>query len=36
MRKVLELNGKTEILSPYSEILLFQPNFPAFPFCFGC
>lgn len=35
MRKVLELNGKAEILSPYSEIMLFQPNFPAFPFCFG-
>ncbi len=25
MRKVLELNGKTEILSLYSVILLFQP-----------
>lgn len=24
MRKVLELNGKTEILSLYSVILLFQ------------
>ena len=26
MRKVLELNGKTEISSLYSVILLFQPN----------
>lgn len=33
MRKVLELNGKTEILPLYSVILMF--NFPAFPFCFG-
>lgn len=31
MRKVLELNGKTEILSPYCEILLFQPISLLFP-----
>ena len=35
MCKVLELNGKTEILSFYSVILMFKPHFPAFPFCFG-
>ncbi len=35
MHKVLEQNGKTEILSFYSVILMFQPHFPAFPFCFG-
>ena len=35
MRKVLELNGKTEILSLNSVILLLYPYFPAFPFCFG-
>lgn len=35
MRKVLELNGKTEILSFFGMILLFQPHFPAFPFCFA-
>lgn len=35
MRKVLGLNGKTEILSFFGVILLFQPHFPAFPFCFG-
>lgn len=34
MHKVLEQNGKTEILSLYSVILMFQPHFPAFPFCF--
>lgn len=31
MRKVLELNGKTEILSLYSVILQFQPIFLLFP-----
>jgi hypothetical protein len=31
MRKVLELNGKTEILSLYSVILLFQPISLLFP-----
>ena len=36
MRKVLGLNGKTEILSFFGVILLFPPHFPAFPFCFGC
>lgn len=36
MRKVLELNGQTEILSLYSVILLLHPYFPAFPLCFGC
>lgn len=35
MCKVLELNGKTEILSFYSVILMFKPHFPSFPFCFG-
>ena len=35
MRKVLGLNGKTEILSLYSVILLLHPYFPVFPFCFG-
>lgn len=35
MRKVLELNEKTEILSLYSVILLLHLYFPAFPFCFG-
>lgn len=35
MRKELELNGKTEILSLYSVILLLHPYFPTFPFCFG-
>lgn len=35
MRKVLKLNGETEILSPYSEIRLFLHHFPALPFCFG-
>lgn len=33
MRKVLELNGKTEISSLLGVILLFQPRFPAF--CLG-
>lgn len=36
MRKVLELNEKPEILSPYSDILLSLPHFPAFHSCFGC
>lgn len=36
MRKVLELNGQTEILSLYSVILLLHPYFPAFPLCFCC
>ena len=31
MRKVLELNEKTEILSLYSVILLFQPISLLFP-----
>ena len=31
MRKVLELNGQTEILSLYSAILLFQPIALLFP-----
>lgn len=31
MRKVLELNGKTEILSLYSVILLSQPISLLFP-----
>ncbi len=35
MLKVLELNGKTEILSFLGVIFLFQPHFPVFPFCFG-
>lgn len=35
MRKVLELNGQTEILSFFGVILLFQPHFPVFPLCFG-
>lgn len=35
MRKVLELNGQTEILSLYSVILLLHPYFPFFPLCFG-
>lgn len=30
MRKVLVLNGKTEILSFWGVIQLFQPHFPAF------
>lgn len=34
MRKVLELNGKTEILSLYRVIILLHPYFPAFPLCF--
>lgn len=33
MRKVLELNEKTEISSLYSVILLFQPHFPVFLLC---
>lgn len=32
MRKVLELNGKAEILFFFGVILLFQPYFT---FCFG-
>ena len=36
MRKVFELNVRTEILSHFGVILLFQPHFPAFPFCFDC
>ena len=36
MCKVLELNGKTEILSLYSVILLLHPYFAAFPLYFGC
>lgn len=35
MRKVLELNGQTEILSLYSVILLLHPYFFPFPLCFG-
>ncbi len=31
MRKMLELNGQTEILSLYSVILLFQPISLLFP-----
>lgn len=34
MRKVLDLNGKTEILSRYSVILLLHPYFSFFPLCF--
>lgn len=34
MRKVLEQNEKTEILTIYSEILLFQPHFPHFSLLF--
>ena len=34
--KVLELKGKTEILSLFGVILLFQPHFPTFPFCLDC
>lgn len=33
MRKVLEQNGKTEILFLLGVIQLFQPRFPAF--CLG-
>lgn len=32
MRKVLELNGQTEILSLYSVILLLHPYFFPFPY----
>lgn len=32
MRKVLELNGQTEILSLYSVILLLHPYFSPFPY----
>lgn len=31
MSKVLELNGKTEILSFFGVILLFQPHSQLFP-----
>lgn len=31
IRKVLELNGKTEILSFFGMILLFQPHSQLFP-----
>lgn len=36
MRKVLEMNEKTKILSLYSVILLLHLYFPVFPLCFGC
>lgn len=34
MRKVLELNGQTEILSLYSVILLLHPHFPCLSLMF--